>query len=246
MDILLFEKTHEDLNSRSCIQNQGVIDTMNENQYLKMMKNITDGALRKISESYDKNTYEYVLQNGFPDDDKHSLFNGINENSFCPCGSGQKYKSCCIGLVERLVHSLEKSKYVGCQETTKNPDKLPLSFRLSPIFQLNMDVNDRDQLLVKEIISTHPTIVNHLYIISAKELSKAYSESEHARYLLNVIYDLEEDADANWEYFKYDKKPLDEKEKLYMIEKKTTVPTMTLSMRNATIGWLATSQFILY
>ncbi|KQY85291.1 hypothetical protein ASD24_28840 [Paenibacillus sp. Root52] len=218
---------------------------MNENQYLKMMKNLTDEALRKLDESYDKNTYDYVLQNGFPDDDIHSLFNGINENSFCPCGSGQKYKSCCIDNVENLVHSIENCKYVGCKETTKNRDKLPLSFRLSPIFQLGMNVNDGDQLLVKEIIKTHPTIVNHLYLISAKELSKAYSESEHARYLLNVIYDLGEEADANWEDFKKDNRPLNEKEKSYMMQQKITVPTKTLSMRKATIEWLTPSQFIL-
>ncbi|MCG7380070.1 SEC-C domain-containing protein [Paenibacillus sp. ACRSA] len=218
---------------------------MNENQYSKMIKSLTDGALRKLDESYDKNTYDYVLQNGFPDDDTHSLFNGINENSFCPCGSGQKYKSCCTYNVEKLVYSLENCKYVGCKDTTENRDKLPLSFRLSPIFQLGMYVNDGDQLLVKEIIKTHPTIVNHLYLISAKEISKAYSESEHARYLLNVIYDLGEEADANWEDFKKDNKPLNEKEKSYMMEQKITVPTKTLSMRKATIEWLTPSQFIL-
>ncbi|EFU43408.1 hypothetical protein PVOR_03595 [Paenibacillus vortex V453] len=218
---------------------------MNENQFMKRMKNITYEAIKRFDESFEKNTYEYVLQYGFNDEGKYILFNGIGGNDFCPCGSGQKYKVCCSNIVEKLINSLERCTYVGSYETTKDRKKLPLSFNLSPIFELDIELNGKDKMLVRDIIHTHPTVVNYLYIISAKELAKAYAESEYARYMLNMIYDLEEDADANWEDFKKDNRPLNEKEKLYLIENKTAVPTATESMRRGIVEWLSSSQFIL-
>lgn len=171
--------------------------------------------------------------------------NGINGNHFFPCGSGQKYKACCTQLVDRLVGCLEACTYAGSIETTKNKAKLPLSFKLSPVFQIEAELSEKETRLVKEMIRTHPTIVNRLYLISAKEIAQAYAESEHARYLLNLIYDLEEEATANREDLKNDKRPLNEREKQHFVENKITVPTHAESMRNADIEWLAPDRFVL-
>lgn len=223
---------------------------MTEKQYLKMMKNITEEPLRKLKEEGLKDEYEYVFKNGFMKHDSinYVLFDGLTSSGFCPCGSKIKFKHCCEQRANALVESLLKCTYAGALETTKNPEKLPIGFRLSPIFELDLKLEEKDTLLLKEIIRTHPSIVDHLYLISAKKLAEASAESSYARYFYDLIVSIMEDGPFRLHRGMEDvekDETLNEEEKEWYVYNKTAVPSSRHKMREEQVQILSTHTFVL-
>jgi hypothetical protein len=222
---------------------------MTENQYLKMLRNMTEEPLRKSKEEGEKDHYDYVLENGFRDfveyPVEYKLFDGLTSNGFCPCGSKMKFKHCCEQKAEVLVESVLKAKYVGFLETTKNPEKLPISFRISPVFELEVAVTEQDTHLLKEIIRTHPTVVDHLYLISAKNLAQASAESPYARYHYDLMVSFEEDTPFNFKKGMKADIPLHDAEKERYVYGKTAVPSSRHMMRKKSVKILSAHSFVL-
>jgi hypothetical protein len=223
---------------------------MTENQFLRMMRNITEEPLRKLKDDGQKDRYEYVFKNGFPDSiessqKKYVLFDGLNSNGFCPCGSNFKFKYCCEQRSGLLVNSLLNAKYAGSLETTKNIERLPMSFQLSPIFELDTTLVDKDTHLLNEIIRTHPTIVNNLYLISAKNLAIVSAESPYARYHYDLMVSFEEDTPFDFNKKIDGDKPLNETEIERYVYGKTSVPSSRHNMRNDSVQILSAQTFVL-
>ena len=40
-------------------------------------------------------------------------FDGIGRNDMCPCGSGRKFKQCCIDRVEKKTRAVRDAKIFG-------------------------------------------------------------------------------------------------------------------------------------
>lgn len=222
---------------------------MTESQYLKMLKNITEEPLRKLKEEGEKDHYDYVLENGLGDFSEYpvtyTLFDSLTSSGFCLCGSKMQFKHCCEQRAKVLVEALLQAKYAGSIETTKNPEKLPMSFHLSPIFELEVTLTEQDTILLKEIIRTHSIVVDHLYLISAKKLAKASSESPYARYHYDLMVSFEEDTPFNFQKGIKGDTPLNESEKERYVYGKTAVPSHRPTMRKDSVKILSTHQFVL-
>ncbi|WP_144616265.1 SEC-C domain-containing protein [Bacillus cereus] len=221
-----------------------------EKQYLKMLKNITKEPLRKSEEDGEKDDYAFVLKNGFCNSVEYSpknylLFDGLKSSGFCPCRSNLKFKHCCEQRVELLVESLLQAKYMGSLETTKDTTKLPIGFRLSPVFQINTTLVEKDTHLLKEIIRTHPTIVDHLYLISARNLAMASAKSPYARYHYDLMVSFEEDTPFDFKKNIDGDTPLNESEIERYVYGKTAVPSSRHHMREDSVRILSTDTFVL-
>lgn len=222
---------------------------INESRYLRTLKNLTEEPLRKMKEEEEKDHYDYVLENGFRDfleyPEVYILFDGITSNEFCPCGSKLKFKHCCEQRVEILINSLLKSKYIGYLDTTKNPEKLPMSFQISPVFELDIKLTEQDRFLVEEIIRTHPTAVDHLYLTSAKNLAQESAVSPYARYHYDLMVSFEEDTPFNFKKDSKADKPLNVAEKERYVYGKTAVPSSRHMMRKKSVKILSEHSFVL-
>ncbi|GAB6428045.1 hypothetical protein bcgnr5372_38650 [Bacillus luti] len=221
-----------------------------EKQFLKMMKNITEEPLRKSKEDGQKDEYEFVFKNGFSNAVEYSpknymLFDGLKPSGFCICGSSLQFKHCCEQRAGLLVESLLQAKYAGALETTKDINKLPIGFQLSPIFQLDTTLVEKDTHLLEEIIRTHPTIVDHLYLISARKLAMESAKSPYARYHYDLMVSFEEDTPFDFKKDIDGDTPLNDTEIDRYVYGKTTVPSSRHHMRGNSVEILSADTFVL-
>jgi len=210
-----------------------------ENKF-KYFQNFVESKYLELELAFEKDTYEYIMEHGFESTNKYRLFDSMDDTSPCPCGSMKAFKECCYDVTPQYIAALNRAKPTDVRivegETTARTS-------FEPIFKIDMEIAGK-LLLLSKIISTHPTIVDHLYLISAHEKAKTIAESKYSRFMYDMVQRLEYLTPMDFERSIENDELLNKQERDYLILNKTYVPSSRHNMRKTLIEVIDDYHFV--